>query len=146
MAKALGYASTAGIGNIISRNEYLKQPEFSGTYKLSVPQGCGTSIQETRIFTEDGIYEVSMLVKEIASIHGKELKHINEAINSNRQRFIDGVDILDIKGSEFAVGLVDSEVYTRNSMNASKNVYLLSDRGYSKLLKILEDDIAWKEN
>lgn len=87
----------------------------------------------------------TMLVKEIASIHGKELKHINEAINSNRKRFRDSVDILDIKGSAFAVDLADSEIYTRNSMNASKNIYVLSLRGYSKLLKILEDDVAWDQ-
>ena len=30
-------------------------------------------------------------------------------------------------------------------MNASKNIYLLSERGYAKLLKILEDDVAWEQ-
>ena len=29
----------------------------------------------------------SMLVKEIANIHGRELRLINEAINNNRKRF-----------------------------------------------------------
>lgn len=59
LAQALGYASKSGIENIISRNEYLKDPEFSSTHKLWV----GGSEQETRIFTEDGIYEVTMLSK-----------------------------------------------------------------------------------
>lgn len=57
LAQALGYASKSGIENIISRNEYLKDPEFSSTHKLWV----GDSEQETRIFSEDGIYEVTML-------------------------------------------------------------------------------------
>lgn len=86
----------------------------------------------------------TLLVKEIANIHGREVREINEVINLNRKRFKDGVDILDIKGSEFAIGLTDSEIYTRQAMNASKNIYLLSDRGYAKLLKILEDDTAWE--
>lgn len=87
----------------------------------------------------------AMLVKEIANIHKKEFKHINEAINKNRKRFNENVDIIDLKGTEFAVDLVDSGIYTQNSMNASKNIYLLSERGYAKLLKILEDDVAWEQ-
>lgn len=59
LAQALGYASKSGIENMISRNEYLKDAEFSCTHKMWV----GNSEQETRIFTEDGIYEVSFLSK-----------------------------------------------------------------------------------
>ena len=63
LAECLGYASKSGMENIISRHEYLKKPEFSGTYSLWVPNGNGFSQQKTRIFTEDGIYEVTMLAK-----------------------------------------------------------------------------------
>lgn len=96
---------------------------------------------------EGGFGEVKklMLVKEIADIHGRELKAVNQAINMNRNRFKDDIDIIDLKGTEFAVNLIDSEIYTQNSINASKNIYLLSERGYSKLLKILEDDFAWEQ-
>ena len=87
----------------------------------------------------------SMLAKEIAEIHGKKPQHINEAINKNRKRFVDMVDIIDLKGTEVVVDLVDSEIYSKNAVNASKNIYLLSERGYSKLLKILDDDFAWEQ-
>ena len=87
----------------------------------------------------------SMLAKEIAEIHGKKPQHINEAINKNRKRFVDMVDIIDLKGTKVAVDLVDSEIYSKNAVNASKNIYLLSERGYSKLLKILDDDFAWEQ-
>lgn len=63
----------------------------------------------------------------------------------NRTRFTDGLDIVDLKGTEFAINLIDSGIYTQNSLNASSNIYLLSERGYSKLLKILEDDFAWEQ-
>ena len=46
-----------------------------------------------------------MLAKEIAEMHGKRLKHINEAINSNRNRFKDGIDIVDLK----SVDLIDRD-------------------------------------
>lgn len=87
----------------------------------------------------------SMLAKEIAIIHGKDVGRINEAINRNRKRFTNGVDIIDLKNTEFAIDLCDSGIYTRNSINASSNIYLLSERGYAKLLKILEDDFAWEQ-
>lgn len=61
IADCLGYASKSGVENIVSRNDYLKGPEFSSTHRLWVPNKSGFSEQETRIFTEDGIYEVTML-------------------------------------------------------------------------------------
>lgn len=87
----------------------------------------------------------AILVKEIANIHGRELSEINRRINENRIRFKDSVDIVDLKSEEFAMLLKHSGIYTQNSINASKNIYLLSERGYAKLLKILEDDKAWEQ-
>ena len=87
----------------------------------------------------------SILAKEIASIHNRKLFKVNELINDNRIRFKDNIDIVDLKGTEFAILLMDSGIYTQNSINASKNIYLLSERGYSKLLKIMDDDLAWKK-
>lgn len=60
LAECLGYADKSGVQKIVDRNPYLKNAEFSGTDNLSLPSG-GT--QRTRIFTEDGIYEVTMLAK-----------------------------------------------------------------------------------
>lgn len=84
----------------------------------------------------------AMLVKDIAAIHGKEVRLINRAINMNRARFKDGIDIIDFLSPsngfrKFAEenGLIGS--------NRTQHVYLLSERGYAKLLKILEDDTAW---
>ena len=85
----------------------------------------------------------SMLVKDIAEIHKRSSKVINQAINMNIKRFRAGVDILDLKASNFEVILIDLG-FTQNAINRSNNIYLLSERGYSKLLKILEDDTAWE--
>lgn len=87
----------------------------------------------------------AMLAKEIAEIHGRELKFINQNINRNIKRFTEGLDIVDLKGTQFEVTLSNHGIYTQNSINASNNIYLLSERGYSKLLKILEDDVAWEQ-
>ena len=96
----------------------------------------------------------SMLVKDIAKIHGRELREINERINLNRKRFKNNVDIIDLLG----IGLNDTEIkkfgFTQQAINAYRGfkskgqttgIYILSERGYSKLLKILEDDFAWEQ-
>ena len=87
----------------------------------------------------------AMLVKEIAEIHGRPLFKTNQLINDNRKHFINGKDILDIKDSPLAILLKDSGIYTQNAINASTNIYVLSERGYSKLLKIMDDDLAWEK-
>jgi hypothetical protein len=87
----------------------------------------------------------SMLVKDIAIIHDRDLFKINELINKNRKRFKDYIDIIDLQGTKFAILLKDNGIYTQNAINASSNIYLLSERGYAKLLKILEDDKAWEQ-
>lgn len=88
----------------------------------------------------------SMLVKEIAYIHRREFKHINEAINKNRARFTNNIDIVDLK----SVDLIDRDLlnslgFSNSSIANANNIYILSERGYSKLLKILEDDFAWEQ-
>ncbi|MEO5293740.1 ORF6N domain-containing protein [Enterococcus cecorum] len=85
----------------------------------------------------------AMLVKDIAEIHGRPVFKVNELINRNIKRFKDGIDVIDLKENNFAIFLKDSG-FNQAQINASKNIYLLSERGYSKLLKILEDDKAWE--
>ncbi|MGG7057561.1 ORF6C domain-containing protein [Clostridium tertium] len=87
----------------------------------------------------------AMLAKEIANIHGRELRVINQNIERNKSRFKEGIDIVDLKGTGFEITLSDHGIYNQNSINRSENIYLLSERGYAKLLKILEDDVAWEQ-
>ena len=86
----------------------------------------------------------AMLVKEIANIHNRELKAINQNINNNIERFKKDVDIIDLLNGHFELPL-ESLGFSRRDISISKNIYLLSERGYAKLLKILEDDVAWEQ-
>ena len=86
----------------------------------------------------------SLLAQHVAEIHIKPLFKVNEAINNNRKRFKDYVDVIDVKAhQDFAIHLMDNGIITRNAINAANNIYLLSERGYAKLLKIFDDDLAW---
>ncbi|MGX5634728.1 ORF6N domain-containing protein [Bacillus thuringiensis] len=86
----------------------------------------------------------AMLVKELAEIHHQPLKEINRRINDNRMRFKDGIDVVDLKVGGFEPPIFERLGYNKQSLANSNNVYLLSERGYAKLLKILEDDTAWE--
>jgi hypothetical protein len=85
----------------------------------------------------------SMLVKEIASIHGQPLKEINRRINDNRKRFKDGIDIIDLLDGGLNPPFEELG-FSNRDIKISNNIYILSERGYAKLLKILEDDTAWE--
>lgn len=86
----------------------------------------------------------AMLVLDIATIHNQPLKEINRRINDNRIRFKDGVDIVDLKSGGFNPPQLLNLGFSNMQIAKSNNIYLLSERGYAKLLKILEDDTAWE--
>lgn len=48
------------VNKIISRNDYLKSPEFSRVVKMTTVDGKQRNV---RLFTEDGIYEITFLSK-----------------------------------------------------------------------------------
>ncbi|MDN7145304.1 ORF6N domain-containing protein [Liquorilactobacillus mali] len=85
----------------------------------------------------------AMLVKDIAKIHERPIKKINELINNNLKRFKHGVDLLDLK-QVLSNDLFSKYGFTKAQWGNANNIYLLSERGYAKLLKILEDDKAWE--
>ncbi len=85
----------------------------------------------------------AMLVQDVALIHGKELRQINQAINMNRNRFKDGIDIIDLLNQSDGFRKIADENGWIGS-NRTKHVYVLSERGYAKLLKIMDDDKAWE--
>ena len=87
----------------------------------------------------------SMLAKDVAHFHQKSIREVNQNIKRNGKRFKIGVDILDVKNEkDFAITLSDNGILSQNSINASKNIFLLSERGYAKLIKIFDDDLSWE--
>ena len=93
-----------------------------------------------------------ILAKDIAKIHGKEIYHINELINNNLEKFKENIDIIDILG----IGLDDTYLkslgFSQQALNSYKGlknkgkksgIYLLSERGYAKLLKFMDDELSY---
>lgn len=84
----------------------------------------------------------AMLVRDIALIHNSTIKRINELINRNRKRFRDGIDLIDLK-QVVPNDLFSKYGFTKAQWGNANHIYLLSERGYAKLLKIMDDDKAW---
>ena len=84
----------------------------------------------------------AMLVRDIALIHNSTIKRINELINRNRKRFRDGIDLIDLK-QVVPNDLFSEYGFTKAQWGNANHIYLLSERGYAKLLKIMDDDKAW---
>ncbi len=81
-----------GIENVIARNEYLRSEEFSVTLKLRATDG---KQYNTRVFTEDGIYEITMLAKtEKAKQFRAWVRKLLKGIRSGNVTVI-GTDRLD---------------------------------------------------
>ena len=83
-----------------------------------------------------------MLAKTIGEIHGMKVGNINQRIKDNRKRFKDKVDIIDLKIG-YTLDVLLNLGFNQSQINASNNIYLLSERGYAKLIKIMDTDFAW---
>lgn len=84
--------------------------------------------------------------KTAAKIHGMETKNIRARITDNIERFDEYVDYIDLKKaacqtSDFTI--CSQLGYSRMEMSKAENIYVLSRRGYFKLVKILKTDEAW---
>lgn len=112
LAEVLGYKDRKGIEKIIERNQYLKDKEFSTSDKMSVLEGNRYVNRETRIFTEDGIYEITMLSKTET---GKKFrKVVREVIKSLRK----GENSLDTNG--LMKQLTESQIVLNNVLAGFK--------------------------
>jgi toxin-antitoxin system, toxin component, bro family len=78
---------------------------------------------------------------DIAKIHRRELKEVNKLINNNRDKFKNFIDVIDLlSDKKFEVILNNLGLKTSNGQ---KYAYILSERGYAKLLKFMDDELSY---
>lgn len=112
LGSCLGYAyGKQAISKILDRNNYLKEREFSGVVKLGTPSGE----QETRVFTEDGIYEVTMLAKtEKAKEFRRFIRRLLKSLRRGEAKIIkpsnEQVELIQIKKKNAEARLRNSKV------------------------------------
>ena len=82
--------------------------------------------------------------KTIAELHNIDNgpREIRKRINNNLKQFEEGIDYIDLKRGNQITALLDLG-YAKQSITQAKNIYLLSERGYLKLIKIMDTQLAW---
>ncbi|AJE10937.1 hypothetical protein HYI19_08740 [Clostridium botulinum] len=139
-----------------------KQLKWDITYTGNEVSIADVNIKIKELYGGFGRGQKILTVPQIASLHvdntnNKEeiktkIKRINELINNNiilesgDTYFEFGIDIIDLKSEDVSNdhkkiirNLVKNKVYTQNSVNRAKNLYILSEQGYSLLINLMKD-------
>lgn len=85
--------------------------------------------------------------KTVAELHNMETKNVRARISDNIIRFTENVDFIDLKQRACQIStleLLSSLGYAKQSITQAEHIYLLSQRGYLKLVKIMDSDTAWE--
>ncbi len=84
--------------------------------------------------------------KTIAEIHNQPVSEIRRRINDNISRFKENIDFIDLKNvmGESHNNFILDLGYTQMQISKAEHIYLLSERGYAKLIKIMDTDLAWE--
>jgi len=99
-----------------------------------------------KIYGGFGPNQPSILAKQIAEIHGYQLKDINKLIYNNLDWFDEGIDFIDLKSVVIPNnhGFIETllHFYTQEGINRSRYIFLLSQQGYAMLCKLLKSNLA----
>ncbi|WWU65261.1 hypothetical protein QJR26_02570 [Clostridium baratii] len=81
-----------------------------------------------------------ILAKTVSEIHRMRIDKVNSLIKDNLSEFEKNVDILDIKTEPFQGFVLENKLLTKAEWGNSKNIYLLSRRGYLKLVAMMSNN------
>nr|DAL73397.1 MAG TPA: antirepressor protein [Caudoviricetes sp.] len=117
------------INNLVASIDVKGTQEFMGKEIPVVEGGFG---EGKRCLTD----------KTIAEIHSMRDGDVRRRVTDHIKRFKEGIDYIDLQrvhDTQTLIGLG----YSKQSITQAKNIYLLSERGYAKLIKIMDTDLAW---
>ena len=85
--------------------------------------------------------------KTVAEIHSQPEREIRRRITDNLKRFCADIDFIDLAqrvGQSHTLELLQNLGYSKQSITQAEHIYILSERGYAKLIKIMDTDLAWE--
>ena len=105
---------------------------------------CG--IEVPNVYGGFGGDQRVILAKTVAELHSVELKTINQSIKRHIEDnyFEEGIDFVDLKNGHSELPLSEMG-FSKRDLTISKNIYLLSQQGYTLLLKLMNSELARKQ-
>lgn len=85
--------------------------------------------------------------KTVAEIHSIPVTEVRKTIGRNIERFKENIDFLDFGQRSNEITTLDflkTLGYAKQSITQAQHIYILSERGYAKLIKIMDTDLAWE--
>lgn len=85
--------------------------------------------------------------KTVAKIHNMRDADVRRRITDHIMRFKENVDYIDLKQrvhDAHTSEILRNLQYAKQSITQAEHIYLLSERGYAKLIKIMDTDKAWE--
>lgn len=85
--------------------------------------------------------------RSVADIHNMRISDVRRRINDNIRRFKNNIDYIDLKKGvheAHTYELLSHLGYSKQSILQAEHIYILSERGYAKLIKIMDTDKAWE--
>jgi DNA-binding Lrp family transcriptional regulator len=79
--------------------------------------------------------------KEIAQLHHKEQRAVNQQLERNKKYFVEGVDYFILSKEEAKVTGSDFKKYFTS--NRQNDIYLYTETGYMLLTKTFMDELSW---
>ncbi|CAK7039790.1 MAG: hypothetical protein PEPC_01695 [Peptostreptococcus russellii] len=102
-----------------------------------IPVVCGGFGRDKKCITD----------KAIGDIHGQETREIRRRVTANKKRFQEYCDYIDLKKAiqdfQVLVQILSMIGYTQQMIRQSRQIFIFSERGYAKLIKLMDTDKAW---
>jgi len=84
--------------------------------------------------------------KTVVELHNFEMREVRKSVLRNIDHFKENIDFIDLKkgGNEITtLELLLSLDYAKQSITQAEHIFIFSRRGYAKLIKIFDTDLAW---
>lgn len=78
---------------------------------------------------------------DIARLHNKEVRAVNQQFERNKERLREGIDYFIISKEEFSESQIVIQGFIPNNV---KEFRLFTEKGYLKLVKSFTDDLSWE--
>ena len=83
----------------------------------------------------------------ISKIHNLEIKEVTKSINRlvGKSRLKENVDYIDVLSQVNSLPMDIENIFgiKNEYLSRTKNIFILSERGYTKLIKAMDDDTSW---